>query len=122
MNEREEKIMMVKKLDRYELIKEENIEDLKSTGLLLKHKKNIKVIASDINQNAYNIALNNVKKEKLENIITLRLGNGLEVVTKDEIDTIIISGLGSMTIVGILKNGIESIIFLVETPVFTILG
>src|SRR5574344_2906684 len=73
------------------------------------NKKNIKVIASDINQNAYNIALNNVKNEKLENIITLRLGNGLEVVTKDEIDTIIISGLGSMTIVGILKNGIDKL-------------
>ena len=73
------------------------------------NKKNIKVIASDINQNAYNIALNNVKKEKLENIITLRLGNGLEVVSKDEIDTIIISGLGSMTIVGILKNSIDKL-------------
>ena len=76
---------------------------------LVLNKKNIKVIASDINQNAYNIALNNVKKEKLENIITLRLGNGLEVVSKDEIDTIIISGLGSMTIVGILKNGIDKL-------------
>ncbi len=39
MNEREERIALAKKLEQYEFIKEENIKDLKSTGLLLKHKK-----------------------------------------------------------------------------------
>lgn len=76
---------------------------------LAQNKQNIKVISSDINENAYNIALANIKKQKLEKIISTRLGNGLEVVEKDEIDTIIISGLGSMTIVSILKNGYDKL-------------
>ncbi len=62
-----------------------------------------KVIASDINANALNTAIKNVKEAKLEDRIDTRLGNGLEVVNKDEIDTVIISGMGANTIVGILK-------------------
>ena len=62
-----------------------------------------KVIASDINANALNTAIKNVKEAKLEDRIDTRLGNGLEVVNKDEIDTVIISGMGANTIVGILR-------------------
>lgn len=66
--------------------------------------KNIKIIASDVNKNALNSAIENIKKSSMQDIIETRLGNGLEVVTKDEIDTIVISGMGSNTIVGILKK------------------
>ena len=70
---------------------------------LAKKYDNIKIIASDINENALNNAISNINKMHLQNKIETRLGNGLDVVTADEIDTIIISGMGSNTIVGMLK-------------------
>ena len=70
---------------------------------LVNKYKNIKVIASDVNENALSSAITNIKKEKLENRIETRLGSGLDVVKADEIDTIVIAGMGANTIVGILK-------------------
>jgi len=64
-----------------------------------------KIIASDINENALNNARENIKKNKLEQFIETRLGNGLDTLNEiDDIDTIIISGMGAHTAVGILKN------------------
>lgn len=69
-----------------------------------------KVIASDINSNALNNAKLNIKKNNLEEHIETRLGNGLDTLKKeDEIDTIIISGMGAHTIVGILKNNLNKL-------------
>jgi len=71
------------------------------------YQKNIskKIIASDINENALNNAKENIHKNKLDEYIETRLGNGLDTLKKeDEIDTIIISGMGAHTIIGILKN------------------
>ena len=62
---------------------------------LAKKYDNIKIIASDINENALNNAISNINKIHLQNKIETRLGNGLDVVTADEIDTIVISGMGS---------------------------
>lgn len=76
---------------------------------LAKNKKNIQIIASDINENALNNAKQNIKEAKLENKIITRLGSGLEVVEKEEIDTIIMSGLGAHKIVGILYNNIDKL-------------
>ena len=70
---------------------------------LAKKYSNIKIIASDVNENALNNAINNIKKEHLEDRIETRLGNGLDVIISDEIDTIVIAGMGANTIVGILK-------------------
>ena len=65
--------------------------------------KNIKIIASDVNKNALSSAINNIKKYNLEDRIKTRLGSGLDVVSAEEIDTVVIAGMGSNTIVGILK-------------------
>ena len=46
--------------------------------------------------------MENIKKCKLENKIILKLGNGVDPIEED-IDTIIISGMGGLTTVGILK-------------------
>lgn len=70
---------------------------------LAKKYKNISIIASDVNKNALSSAINNIKESKLEGIIETRLGSGLEVVSPEEIDTVVIAGMGSNTIVGILK-------------------
>lgn len=76
---------------------------------LAKYKKNITIIASDINEKALNNAKNNISKYKLDNIIETRLGNGLNVVNSEEIDTVIMSGLGTHTIVGILVNNLNKL-------------
>ncbi len=69
-------------------------------------QKNIssKIYATDINENAYNIAKNNISTYKLNDIITLKLGNGLQPVKKEDIDTVILSGMGSKTIIDILTT------------------
>lgn len=70
---------------------------------LAKKYPNIKIIASDINEKALNGAIQNIKENKLTTRIDTRLGYGLNPYAKDEVDTIIMSGMGSNTIVGILK-------------------
>ena len=70
---------------------------------LAKSKKNIKTIASDIAEGPLEQAKNNIKRERLDNVIETRLGPGLTTYTKD-IDTIIISGMGGRNMIGIMKE------------------
>ena len=72
--------------------------------------KNIKIIASDINEKALSSAIKNIKNTKLEDRIDIRLGAGLDVVKSDEIDTILLAGMGANTIVGILKYAKDKLI------------
>ena len=58
-----------------------------------------KVIACDINQKPLEKAQQNIKAYHAENIITTRLGNGLQPLQPNEVDTIIISGMGGMLII-----------------------
>lgn len=76
---------------------------------LIQTKKNIKIIASDVNKNALNNAKSNIKKYKLENKITTVLSNGLDNIDTSNIDTIVIAGMGSHTIAGILYNNLKKI-------------
>ena len=63
------------------------------------------ILVSDIHENALNSGIENIKKYGYESKIDARLGNGLEVLTdKDNIDTILISGMGTSTILKILDN------------------
>ena len=72
---------------------------------LYQNKISSKIIASDINKNALNNAIENIKKCHLEKYIETRLGEGLDTLTnEDNIDTIIISGMGTNTIIDILKS------------------
>ena len=77
---------------------------------LYQQKISNKIIASDINENALNNAKENIKKNKLEEYIDIRLGNGLEPLNDtDEIDTVIISGMGAHTIIDIIKNNLNKL-------------
>lgn len=71
---------------------------------LIQTKKIKSLIATDNKETALNNIKNNLKKYKLQNKIETRLGSGLDIIKEDEIDTIIMSGLGTHTIVGILIN------------------
>lgn len=67
------------------------------------NKKNTKAIASDINEGPLESAKENIKKYNLEKNIKIKQGNGLETYEKG-IDTVILSGLGSYTIIDILNE------------------
>ena len=67
---------------------------------LVKKNKNIKAIASDIAEGPVKQAKDNIKREGLEKSIEVRLGNGLDTYT-DEVDTIIIAGMGGRNMIGI---------------------
>ena len=65
---------------------------------------NLKVIASDIHEGALKNATSNIEKYKMDKRIDLRLGDGLTIINADEIDTVLISGMGYHTIKDILSN------------------
>jgi len=73
---------------------------------LVKKKKNIKAIASDVAEGPLDIAKKNIKRERLEGKIETRLGDGLDTYS-DEVDTIIISGMGGRNMLGIMKKHME---------------
>lgn len=75
---------------------------------LVHRKANIKTIASDIAQGPLDQAKKNIEREHLEDVIETRLGSGLETYT-DEINTIIISGMGGRNIIGIFKDNIKKL-------------
>ena len=70
---------------------------------LVRLNKNVKAIASDIAEGPLEQAKNNIKREKLDGEIEVRLGAGLDTYS-EEIDTVIISGMGGRNIIGICKD------------------
>lgn len=62
-----------------------------------------KVIAADLNELPLKRAENNIKKLKADNI-DLRLCDGLSGITKNEVDTVIIAGMGGNVISGIIER------------------
>lgn len=60
------------------------------------------IIASDINQNALNSAINNIKKRNLD--IKTVLSDGLVDIDTNKINTVVISGMGTSTILHILND------------------
>ena len=63
-----------------------------------------KCVATDINQNALNSAVNNIKKYNLEGKIETILTDGLKNIKVNKKDNIVICGMGTSTILDILKT------------------
>lgn len=63
-----------------------------------------KCIATDINKNALEQAKKNIKKYNLEDKIETKLTNGLTDINVKDNDNIVISGMGTYTILEILKT------------------
>lgn len=62
------------------------------------------VIACDVKKGPLNRAKKAVEETGLTNQISCRLGDGLEPLKEDEVDTIVIAGMGGETIVNILSS------------------
>lgn len=75
---------------------------------LVKERKIKKCVAADIAEGPLKIASKNIKTYQVEKNIETRLGNGLDVYS-EELDTIIISGLGGKTMQGIFKRNLEKL-------------
>ncbi len=71
---------------------------------LVKNKLCKKVIATDINPKALNNAINNIKNNNLVKEIETKLGKGLEPIKDENINTVIISGMGTNTIIHMFEN------------------
>lgn len=84
-------------------------------------KENIcpKVIATDISEGPLLQAKKNIKKNELQNKIETRLGPGLEPLKPNEVDIVIIAGIGGRNIVEIIndkRDVIDSLEFLILQP------
>ncbi len=75
---------------------------------LCKHNIIKKALACDISKLCLKKAYNNIKNNNLTKSIETRLSNGLDnIYLKDNINSIIIAGMGGMLIIDILKRGIN---------------
>ena len=95
-----------------DLVKCENICDIGTDHAyipirLASLEKIKKCIATDKNKGPLEIAYNNVKKHNFENLIELRLGEGLEPIEENECELIIIAGMGGKLIGDIIEKDIE---------------
>ena len=70
--------------------------------------KNVRCIGCDINILPLEKAKENIKKYGVEDKITLKVGDGLEHLTNN-IDTIVISGMGGILIKDIIKKDLSKI-------------
>jgi len=103
-------IKLSKRLEKIALFidKEDNVLDIGCDHALLDiylSKKYSKIYyASDLRESALDMARSNIKKYNADRVI-LHCGNGLNVLNEDiKINTLVISGMGYLTIISILKN------------------
>jgi tRNA (adenine22-N1)-methyltransferase len=64
-------------------------------------------IAGELNEGPFQTATKQVQEADLERFISVRHGDGLSVLRANEVDTIVIAGMGGSTMVSILEQGIH---------------
>ena len=77
---------------------------------LIKSSKIDKAIASDVSKGSLSKAIEEVKKEKLQDKIETRLGSGLMVIKEDDkLDTVVLAGMGGILISELIAEKLEYI-------------
>ena len=71
---------------------------------LAKEKRCPLVIASDVKEGPLHRAEKNIRSANLEDTIEARLGDGLSVLEPREVDTVLVAGMGGMTICEMLSG------------------
>ena len=73
-------------------------------------KKQIKkAIGVDVKKGPLEGGQTNINRFGLSDVLTLRLGNGLEPISPNEVDTVVIAGMGGYTIVDILEKSLDKV-------------
>ena len=72
--------------------------------MLIDEKKAKYVITTDISAPSLEKTVNLIKKYNLEDFIETRVGDGLKPILKENIDTVIIAGMGGYEIIKILQE------------------
>jgi tRNA (adenine22-N1)-methyltransferase len=62
-------------------------------------------IAGELNEGPFHAAAKQVQQAGLEHIISVRHGDGLSVLRANEVDAIVIAGMGGSTMISILEQG-----------------
>ena len=75
---------------------------------LIKTSRAKRVIAADVRQGPLNAAIENIKKNCMEDKIEARLGSGLSVLKPNEADICIIAGMGGEMICDIISAHMET--------------
>ncbi len=74
---------------------------------LAREKSVDRLIASDINEGPLDSAKSYISASGLDGRIQIRLGNGMKVLKRDEVDTVIIAGMGGLLISEIMEDSKE---------------
>ena len=83
---------------------------------LLNQNKIQYAILGDVNKGPLENARKEVNRNKLQDKVDLRLGSGIEVLKENEVDEIIIAGMGGMLINNLLKANEKLILQPMQAP------
>ncbi|WP_088041770.1 tRNA (adenine(22)-N(1))-methyltransferase TrmK [Bacillus sp. EAC] len=74
------------------------------------NKRSVSAIVGEITEGPFNSARSTIRQSGLEGIVEARMGDGLEVLTPNEVDVITIAGMGGSLIASILENGKDKLV------------
>ncbi|RKL68692.1 tRNA (adenine(22)-N(1))-methyltransferase TrmK [Salipaludibacillus neizhouensis] len=77
---------------------------------LVQNKKCKTAIAGEVNEGPLSSARSLINKHELSSKITAKLGSGLEVLEGENVDTIVIAGMGGPLITSILDEGKQQLV------------
>ncbi|RYL91591.1 SAM-dependent methyltransferase [Sporolactobacillus sp. THM7-4] len=69
----------------------------------------IRAVAGEVKEGPFRQAVSNVVEQKMTDAVSVRMGDGLDVIERGEVDTIVIAGMGGELITEILERGLQKL-------------